>query len=1590
MKHKFTHILCLCAAAVIFTGCLRDDLAGTHYRIVDLNVNTVAAQVDAMEATTDELKTVSAGLPPVLEALDGARTEIEGQIKALMARLSSAAGDQTELQAAILALQQRCRMLDAAYQAVAAADLETRLAGLEERMESLSGESDARAAAIGTSYESFITLDRLASLAAAAQAIPDVFGDEFDTNLDKCKDLVIRWVSESEAILGLFDDYYTKENMDEKLSILYGAENRQDSLLTLFGNVSDSLDSALHTAIEEAVSGASRHLSEEIDAIGARLDTLLSQAADLQKRVSSLERMAEIIGDYSSYKGTLVADILALQKAVGDTGTITSLVNTLKLVLSDGEDGYYDLAAAVAELYDATFAVDDQGRRLKALEDLFGKLASVEALSALKEDAATLGEKVRRNRTDVAALFETVNEFFARWDDALASSVGRTAAMAEDLRNERDKLLFALGSNLQGEESGIYKVLSDINLAITFWNIPDARDSLDKINTVLEGCNVDGVYGLQNCLDRIYGELVQIWGLLGGYDDDHFLHIGYNIIDAINKLNAKFSGADAAALIAALRADVDILHWIEGEDTLSLASLDSLTTLLRTTMDAKETKDNFGLLRDKVKQIQDYLETLMTTEHFNDSLQVYLLKATADTTYYTVEELTAFIDAYEALFGVAPTPASGTVLERLASLEALVGDIDLCWMSNLYSAVNALHTLVGEKSVDFQADSITRGIIDDLIDTLFNEKDPVPAATVAGWICAFEGEIDTLKNLSVTLGDTLFTYKEIDKAIEYVYRTLMAYVSVDNCEASKGGFATMADRFKNIEQDIIGENYFSTEYTIEDAVKNIFALMGDTTMFSTDAKTLIGNLDSLRNSLVEALVGEGGSVGDSLSLKSIRDRLDNLGFTGVFTTGGKTLMAVLDSMNTAIEGINALLGSDEDGKTLTERLREMQQAVGTFSEMGYASDLAFINGCLHDLDSLLTVDDGKGQGGSVKVFYDKILEFYTGLTTLTVDGENDLQKVLNSFYTDLEGFWAVIGETELPEDIKSVTDAVNLFSQTFTSKLASSIYISIALKERTATVLESMFGPAPFEDTPRDILRKLIYPNCDNLYEYFFQRYYNSILDRTREEVIRELQEFLVEKREYLKTAGHTADFADAVCELARLLEVTDPASLADLEAAIKAVKGEGKAEYATISELGQILTQLYGMIPERPQGWAPDESLYKAATDLYGRFDILKDQLGENTTEFKTVWGAIEGLKARILGRIGGLINSLTYLPEYTDGKATLAANSTRTAFGNVEIDYIISANSRFYERYGSSQRSVKAVLNQVGHGRDTIVGTAVADQATRLLKVYYPADQFAKASLAPDGDVFIATVIIDGEKDEFTSPFVQLYINGNGETHTKRIRSISPLPSAGDIIFAAGVYGRKGITLTPMRENDNLSDIPIAWSGYGNFSGGFTFSGGLNKTLLAKKPRVGDGELSIYDDVNIYTYKIRIIDAWDSKYCTLSPSYIVKDTQDKEVNNTNTTGGLKLSPNQTITIEFDLGAMNTDGKITCEELDFGLYSVFPRKIEPEWINVKVSNNVITITTTGDTEDRLSHTMKIYLTNKNAENKDERCTLATIWLGPN
>lgn len=1269
-------MLCILGAGLLLTGCYRNELATIHNQIDNLNVRTMDDQIREIKASLNDLNDLKSRISPAVDDLNAAKARIEQELSALQQQAQSSEETNDKLNKEISNLQTLLANAEAAVKVLQEEDLDGRIKKIEKYVSGLA----SRVSALETAYESFATLDDLAKLQAAVDAIPSEFNVDFETALDKSKEHIVGWVSDGETFKSLFLDYYSKSEMNAFLELIKGKDEDQDIKIENLQATLEDLGTEIKKMVDEAL----------VDAVKTLEENFAQSVSSLNERLDALEKVVDGI---ISKIGTETLEV---------ESNIISAINFINARFGNLNDS--TVAAVVAAL-NADIAIlnaadssirggADETVTLQSLDELLSDIPSSETVSELMSIASELQKKMMLciSSHDVdEALKNYLKAADAEATYALASELSTYQTTYNTLVGTDDTqpgtALYMLKAFDEVAGSGIFtgNWTKDLTAAVDLLhNLVGDRSVAERITTVAQGLvngfvkDVLGAEGksasdIKTLLDGFTGSVRTINGQIGSissFKDE-------------NDSTISTALANIKSVLSALENDYAALDHGHGIDAISDLSteLTALTGVLANIKlnDIKSFADAINALVDTL----DYIPTIESVRNLIINAENVLVGAMMNGEGY---------DGYFSTLNFA------ILAQDLENVKDSIADII--------------------KADDGKLDRRIKKAFDDL-----NISQYVTTAFVdtAGFLTVAELDISALSALAalkVTLGDKEFAYDKIDDAVEAVLDSLNEHIK--DYDDARDVFESIAARFAAIDEMIGGKDFFTTANTIASVINNIESLFGE--LGGKDVKGIVTELCGIHDNLVKSLLGKDGSVSDITdlnSIKSLKNHLDNIGFTDIHKDKNTSLDDVLNTLLGKIKIITDELGtgfSSDAGNTVAEKVTALQDAFNSLDSDEYDDDISELTG---SLQSLLNKLSGKASGGEVSDIPNDIVSL-----------KNDLDEIKAA----LDGM--IVNSVTGLENILSAMDSTVSVIETSVGELAPEEGEQLTTLADEVAALKYQMANYSISDAP-GLTAYLILQMGFETFETFFVYLKIGTLNN-------------------LKTKDKS-NLVAAVNELFDMLTGISDVNLTALKEELAGASNTAEFEYKTIKALSEALTGLAESIGTKPVSGFTHDDVYDAIGDL----EVL---LGNNNTGYSDVWTAIDAIKGRLFGGLSKLLNSLTFIPDYSDGKATINCRSDKSILGELEMSFRVNASADFAKLFGTNGGKLFTIS---GFYRGTTSGTISGGSASLsgdILTVTFSGNDVAALKNAGDSPQ-VAVVITDNrretDKETCISEYVPIYFN-------------------------------------------------------------------------------------------------------------------------------------------------------------------------------------------------------------------------------------
>ena len=1006
MKSKFAKLLfCIGSLTILLTGCYREEIDQLKQQVGDLNVKSLEQQIASMQSSVDDLESLKAKLGPAVDNLTREKQEIENEISQIKSQFGDISTASSEVQSKVSTLTDRLAEVDAAITVLQNVNVEDRI----EAINAQTGKLDKNISTLENASLAFATLDQLGEVQAVVDAIADAFDANFDKALDRCKDKIIGWISEDKTIMALFDDYYTKSELDAMLKIINEKDEEQDGRLEELEESVDVLSNELQKLISEIIEADIENLDE----------TLTLQIKSLEERIIALETAVEgiliKIGSETLDLGTSIID--AINNINAKFGNIDKTVEEILSAL--GSDITLLYAADEAIRGNAADSVS-----LKSLQVRISNLASAESVKDL---------------TDSVENVQTIIEWLLKKDDfdsAIAAYLTSADAEKTYATVEALNTFTATFNSIVGTEASPGKLLQQIA----------ALNGKIGSGSFTNSWTTD-LTAAVNTLHELVGD---------GTVEDQATTIAQGLVDDLVKEilgEDNKSAADIKALLDSFTQSVEefssqignISQFKDIQDIDISTAIKNIKAVLAG-LDTKYAAKEHAHTMEEITGLKAYIDGLIG--------DLSELKTNAkDNLVAAINELVDTLDKYT-------TPDN--VNELIATMELKLADAVMNGDDSAFKDVNltALDAAIKDL-LNTDIDDIIKGggIIDTRIEavkTALNIDQYITQTALDAREYLTDEDVDVnallaLKALGVDLGDgKTFAFDKLDDAIEAVYASLKTYLN--NYDAAKGAFESLKARFENIE-GLIGTG-FSKTYSIKDAVDKLNGMIGVLGPNET-VEALTDSLFELYSDLMLALVGKDGEIDETNNLNALASKLSSLGFTDIKNTSGQTLDQVMTGVMAQADSIIQIIGDGYSSEnTVADAIEALNTSLGEIQSAGYGAQISDIK---TDLQALLNALSGKTSGGavsdipvSIKTLNDNLTEIKERLDVVEVNSVEGLENILDNLNERISDLEESIGDTQ---DLGKLADEIRQIKETLND---SNFYQQII--DRSSGFLKSLLG----------------------------------------------------------------------------------------------------------------------------------------------------------------------------------------------------------------------------------------------------------------------------------------------------------------------------------------------------------------------------------------------------------------------------------------------------------------------------------------------------------------------------------------------------
>ena len=1239
MNHRIlSYILCFFGATLLLSSCYDKQIEEVKARVETITLTDAEKVVADMQATLNDLEDLKTKVKPAIDELDSAKVEIDKRISELRTELQSLQGAAADaLEHELDNRRDQAKAIDGAIKELDVKKIDARIEAIKSVMREIEEKKyDERLAALEAAAESFATLKDLAgvqtSLDKANSAIESV-----KSSLSGLGNAIVEQVASSleeykERIITWVSE---SEALAELFSQYYTAAEMDAKLKAIdkTDSTQNTQIAALQKAADEVQGKIESYVTEAIEGAGGLNEFIAGQISALRGEIATLKTdIGKLIGDpedlLTSAKETIVAAINEiLDKFKSDTAYVNGVVGILKNDISCLEDA--DKAI--------TGGADLSVTNLKILND---------ALVSLLE---TTGSKLDTNRLKTAvqnvqnAIVDclTEGEVNAKLADYVTLDAAKAYALAKDFSDfdEKYKEFFGIGTTPAPANSVLGRIAT-LNGYVGSGQINWAEDLTEAVN-------------------KIYS------GLLAAQKTDS------------EKIDSAKADAIARKLIAGLVKEI----IGEGKDA------SDIKTLLQSFVTASETfAKQLGSaefegedISSALKAVQDKLDDYAQTGHkhsyediedFNDAIEAVVGKISdlnaelgASNLVDAINKLYALFDKYDSTGVTYNRTEANNILSSLQfvlAMAILKGEIaeghetalsgfDSLNLSGLLESVNdiikektgILDTRLKNNFFDVLGDLVTE---EDLADYVLGEdfdklktlvgNDDEKGAALA--------RLAALEAVNITIEKD--NYTKWTDAVSAVNTLLKA--RIERLEAIWSTFDELSNRFTALET-IAGDGF--EQKSLTDSIQSIINRIGDIKGEKTVAQ-LISDLQNAETTLVNAVInGDEGQFKDlnltkfDNAVKAIKNDLKIEGAEGVGLT------AILTSISDRLGSIEALIGDGfSSDHTIADAIKELQNQINSLND-SFATDEELSN---------MKDDLMKELSAAKQALVDAIMgELAEGQEHHSLEEYNTLN--LKTLKDRLDNI--TVNSQKSIETILS--DLNNRLNNINTILNVTNVGMDTSIVQKVADLKKKVTSPSQMWDVLAGSIEGVI----EGVFEAYIETRKLSDTTTVLCDAIKNLYSSLVGADEL--NTGSYSNVTDAVNYLYDCIIKWD----------FENAKKEEDLNTA-IDNLRKLLLNADSL---------PDVSIKSVEIAISSMSKVIGTSSNpEKYDELFEAVAYIESLIGDIATGVRKTLNSLVYIPEYDDGKASVINGKA------ISMDFTVNATSVFYDQLCLNKYNIQGQL--------------------------------------------------------------------------------------------------------------------------------------------------------------------------------------------------------------------------------------------------------------------------------------------------------
>ena len=1091
-------------------------------------------------------------------------------------------------------------------------------------------------------------------------------------------------------------------------------------------------DGELEAYIEDLQTTAT-NLQEAIDATNVKIDEVKATLqSDLLTQLSLLKGEME---EELNLVNTTIADLQIKKEQLEKK--ITDLTSYVDNELASNKD-WANATFATLEQYSslagevATIKADIEliNQSITDLESRLGEKIATDINTAVSELNTTIQEKVSEITTAyTSAISAAKSEIIAAYTAAIATTFSLLESSMKAWVSDQLKGYYTI-AEMEGKLAALQNAISEQDLAL--------QEEIEALITTLATTKAEITESYESAIE-----------------------------EAINKNNGIVDGKIAVAI-----AEVNIR--IENE----IKAINAKIAAIESRLDKAES--DIATISEQIANINN---TIATLEEADAELENYIksLQTTADNLQKAINDTNTKIDNIKSALQTEASATKTEILAQLASLKAEI-EAELSKINDTIASLQAKDAELNNRISELRS----------YVDTeLANNRDWANAtfATLEQY-SSLAGEVATIKaqiaavNQAITDLDTYITAKieeNIATAIEPIKDQLVAEVITNVTTAYQQAVADAKSEITAAYTAAISSAISTLESSMKSWVSN--QLKSYYTIAEVEGKlavlqSAITNGDKYLQSEVDALIQSLANAKAELT-KAYKEAIEKAINENNGVVDGKILAAITE-VNARIDSEIATLNTKI--ATLENRLKKVENDIATINEQISAINSTIeelING-KNELNEYIKALQAAASNlqqsiNATNATIDEVTKF---LQSEVSAAKVELLTALSALREEMNGELAQINATiaalqakdaELDKkisDLRSYVDNELANNKDWANATFATLEQHNALAAEVATIKAHIAAI----DTRIAELEARINEKIDSDIAAAVSTL-NTTIQTKVEEITSAYTSAISTAKEEI-TAAYTTAIEEAISALDHSLkswvstQLQNYYTIAEVEgklAALLATVTEGdKALSAEIASLSKVLAETKAEITTAYKN-AIAEAISehdgvineKIAAEIAAVNSRIDQEIATINEKIATINSRLEKIESDIADLMNR-IQSVSYVPQYTDGKASLSYNHS---VSRVRLDFEIKPKEAVHQlaEVWESVLSAKAVLTRT-RAVEFIAMPIVsfgADESTGVISMYLSGDNLLQRCLDGNMSPSIAIEISDG-KNSITSDYI------------------------------------------------------------------------------------------------------------------------------------------------------------------------------------------------------------------------------------------